>query len=853
MGMIEIDRLTFKEQQELEEQAARWRAQQTKMAYNALNVIAGSSSSEEIRKTVSDIASFDTSFIRGILFYGWSAKVPPSLVFPENIEALSTKATYIRNALITIVEAGRFSFQQNKITKTQLQSWLGLFPAFMFFPKKTLGKKYSFIEKLMEFCDKLPAEELSQNEALCLQRIIDDYKPKHVGYEKPPEDLYQLLTQKLQKTETLEQLRQQKIQNSQTKISFKQYMQQYIFTEGLPYLFIMSPEAIGQIFYAQDTKPLQTFITKRHIGATCVSDPIYAPDGIVTELGIKKFFDQIFDWPAVLQEWMPNYKLEVTAGTIPSDRTTTQDKQYWLSIINDLFIQMSTNRSLIFDAVRQRVSFHGKMPQNLEQLIEVLSAIERGENVEFTVDPRVMFGFNRTLLVSPEMSLSYHLIFEAISSVIAKELVSRTSLALEKELLSSYSENDDRIGLNTAAFSREINNTVEATVREAIQNTLPYKLRNLPIADFMMFIDVTYEQQINLTVSGSMESDLFKQESNLPTEIIHEILFTQTASTLQQSTHHDRVNYYLTADLTLANQPENVPYSIETFSVILQKSFVTEKELLLLILAMDETHQLNQHLFSPLLDMEKRVLAQKIIEKFDILCHFNVLQDTAFNASPVGYRREIHPIPVMIQRIFTYIHKSPILFSLYCHRLLSKRSVDNMQLTFLVKYFKEIKLLIQEPELLEKLATFCRPVWNTQTIALEKKINSSNCFSLFEPRRLPINQDTNRLSHDFQYFKTQCCNILNQDSPLKVTRSLLPNLFFNDKKQLLQSAYADLVSAVKTASSIEDIHEQLAQFRERLNKTISIPQKITALLDQCMLLIAQKNPELVQWESIMLS
>ena len=277
--------------------------------------------------------------------------------------------------------------------------------------------------------------------------------------------------------------------------------------------------------------------------------------------------------------------------------------------------------------------------------------------------------------------------------------------------MSEKCADSDDIAPETTKFNQHIRAFVFNNVAELVRNTLPHKWKNLPINDFMKFIEATYKRQINLTSSK-------------------EICFQKTTSVLEQSQYYDRVNRYLNA----TNAPEaskDRELCIDTFHKILQEPFLTEKELLLLIRVWEEKHALAK-ILKPEIPCD---LETKIIEKIDTLYQLKAMQEIEFETS--CKKTSDSESAEITANIFSCIHQSTTLFEPYCHYLLNKtqdnKGIDSIQLNFLAKNFKDIKNILQKPDDVKRLKLLCQTIWNAKIAELQKKVGLSAGF--FKTRR----------------------------------------------------------------------------------------------------------------------
>lgn len=228
------------------------------------SLIAGDRSAETIEYILSEINAWkDILFkINSIRAQGLVSNI---LFFPRKIQE-----TLI--SLLPILKLKTATFSDGGVKRSELIHLLSL-------AMNSFNTNLSFVTTLSKLVDKPGDELLNTQQTLCLQRIVDDYQ---IGLLGPSHLVNDIVAACLLATSTLNQLKPKKVK----KMSFHDTMKKYYEDEYLPYAEIMSDSSEPVVPLAD---PIIQFIMARHKNNACLADPIYAPQGKFTLLGLKKY------------------------------------------------------------------------------------------------------------------------------------------------------------------------------------------------------------------------------------------------------------------------------------------------------------------------------------------------------------------------------------------------------------------------------------------------------------------------------------------------------------------------------------------------------------------------------------
>ncbi len=141
----------------------------------------------------------------------------------------------------------------------------------------------NFIQQIEKFKLRLNNNFLNQNEVLCLNVIVNDYK-KH-SY-RTIFDISNCVAEILSRSTTLSQLQPA----AQNNPSFGELMDQYLQKEYLPWASIMEKKSTTNDEFLE---PISQFILERHAGQPCNTEQLFAPKGKVTKVGVDAWLQNV--------------------------------------------------------------------------------------------------------------------------------------------------------------------------------------------------------------------------------------------------------------------------------------------------------------------------------------------------------------------------------------------------------------------------------------------------------------------------------------------------------------------------------------------------------------------------------
>ena len=462
--------------------------------------------------------------------------------------------------------------------------------------------------------------------------------------------------------------------------SFEERMKNIIEHGFLPYARIMNPEILLDIQTTGNTTPIVEFIMAYTNlippkTATVQHDSLYAPKATITAEGIQLYLSHIFNWPLVFDASMPDLKLNVTAGNVPAHRSIEEDKKYWPEIIEDMFKQFLHNRTLILDAICQRQPLLPleRIPQDLETLRQTLISIETNMDSEVSVDTRVIRGYEQYLF-SWKISLGCHLILDAIASAITKELLARTEKKREEEL-SHYPPDDDQIGKEIDLFHRMVFKTVYGHIKDLVnrhgtQQKIPV---SISAADFLLFIEITYENRLNLSLEDAMEAP---GRAQLPD--------SEAYSPYQQTLHYNKVATYI--------HPKNreTATDLETAQQLVlniaHKEIATIKEILLFVLYFHHLPESDPNRTTLISAFPRLMHAFFFIKRLQI--------ETGYYHSSDKNKEDLN---FYIQQVFASVSKIEVLLNAYIHYFLEQKNIliEPEECIFLQGHLEKIQRILQ--------------------------------------------------------------------------------------------------------------------------------------------------------------
>lgn len=282
------------------------------------------------------------------------------------------------------------------------------------------------------------------------------------------------------------------------------------------------------------------------------------------------------------------------------------------------------------------IPYH-RQPRTIVELIDALTAEENGGSHELMIYPRHKNVFQASTANGffKNFSIAYFVLFTVMRALITQLLLERIH-----EKNSQYTQEELR------EFSSSVRQYVEEAMPNLIKTTWVYHLPEMAFADFMRYVEYTYEHNINL--------------------------------------------------LNACNEPNSIPKALSRqqaqnlCATLYSKPILFAEEILLLIniqtkhiLNATEKFDLCQHL--PRRINEFFVLRQQqLVDAYLQRKNVDVLIASQEKAT------------LLIKEIFENIKTSNVLLSYYCHYVLALDSIEFEQKQFLIENFDRIKLVLNK-------------------------------------------------------------------------------------------------------------------------------------------------------------